>query len=225
MGGEQYSPVGPLRVGFCLSQSGKIGQERTFEDRLDVSNAATGYAPGCRMTLRPEVVTYMRLMRQTLLLLMMLVSAGARGEYKEPAYPANFSITFKRSACFGTCPVYRVTVDAHGLVTFEPEEFTKIEMPQTLQLPPHKLWQLAGALEDAWFFERQAAYEPGTPGCSVKRFTSDSPGFEIAASIDKRKNQVRVNEGCAEVDHTFMSLPAALERILGIEKFIYGSKP
>jgi hypothetical protein len=164
-------------------------------------------------------------MKQLLLLLLLLISATVRGEYKEPVYPLNFAMTLSRTACFGRCPVYRATVEANGVVVFEPEEFTHSSERQTLTLPPIKVWQLIGALERAWFFERPAAYEPGKASCKRARYSTDHSGFEISASLEKKKKRVRVDTGCLEVDHTLIVLPEQLESILGIEGFIYGKKP
>lgn len=159
-----------------------------------------------------------------LFLILLMASTISRSEAQEPAYPAGFSLTMSRSACLGSCPAYRVTVDGQGLVTFEPEEFTSITEPRTFKLPAHKAWDVAAVLEDAWFFERPAAYVPGKANCSRKRFRTDHPRFEISASLDDQRSTVRVNEGCLEVDHTLMDLPSILERILGIDGFVHGEK-
>jgi hypothetical protein len=121
--------------------------------------------------------------------------------------------------------VYRATVDANGVVVFEPNEFTQTTERQSLTLPANRVWQLINALDDAWFFERQAAYERGKASCKATRYRTDHPSFEISASIEKKKKRVRVNTGCLEVDHTLIDLPERLENILGIKEYIYGSKP
>ncbi|MCI0516543.1 MAG: DUF6438 domain-containing protein, partial [Woeseiaceae bacterium] len=35
------------------------------------------------------------------------------------------SITLERTACYGTCPMYKVTIASEGAVTFEGQRFTK----------------------------------------------------------------------------------------------------
>ncbi len=39
--------------------------------------------------------------------------------------PKTASIEYQRTACFGTCPIYTMTIDGSGLATFEGKRFTE----------------------------------------------------------------------------------------------------
>jgi hypothetical protein len=162
-------------------------------------------------------------MRSLVLIIFLLVAAPCVAE-EQSAYPAGFSFVLRRTACFGSCPVYSVAVDSRGNIDFQPDENTQERNATKLSLSPAKVWQLVDALDEAWFFDRQSAYQPGMRNCSRKHYRTDHPGFRISASVDGKRNDVAVNEGCAEVDHTLMDLPKLLEHIMGIEELVYERK-
>src|SRR6185436_11964809 len=52
-----------------------------------------------------------------------------------PGVPPDTSIRLERTACFGECPVYVVTIDARGNVTFEGRHFVRVEGKATDTIP------------------------------------------------------------------------------------------
>lgn len=54
------------------------------------------------------------------LVLLAVTSCKNRNQVPETA-----SIEFSRTACFGTCPIYKMTILGSGLATFEGERFTE----------------------------------------------------------------------------------------------------
>jgi hypothetical protein len=68
---------------------------------------------------------------------------------------APFSITLERTPCFGRCPVYRISVDGNGRVTYFGEMFVAVEGGQTAQLTHEQIRRLARELERVDFFSLQ----------------------------------------------------------------------
>ena len=68
------------------------------------------------------------------------------------------SIKLERSACFGTCPVYSVTIFSDGRVQYEGKEFVKEKGPRTGAISAREFGELAAKVEQIGFFTLQAAY-------------------------------------------------------------------
>jgi len=60
-------------------------------------------------------------------------------------------MTLERGPCFGPCPVYRVTVDAHGKVGWAGEAFAASLGQSNWHIPPNAVASLEDALAHASF--------------------------------------------------------------------------
>lgn len=70
----------------------------------------------------------------------------------------DFSITLERTACFGTCPIYKVTVEADGTVTYMGERFVVVEGEQRSKISQSQVRRLARELEKIDFLSLQDSY-------------------------------------------------------------------
>lgn len=71
---------------------------------------------------------------------------------------SDFSISLERTACFGFCPVYQVSVENNGAVTYIGEMFVAVEGEQRAQISQDLVRELAGELEEIDFFSLQDQY-------------------------------------------------------------------
>lgn len=71
---------------------------------------------------------------------------------------AEFSITLERTACFGRCPIYRISVEGNGRVTYYGEMFVAVEGEQRSQIAQDQVRRLARELERVDFFSLQDEY-------------------------------------------------------------------
>jgi hypothetical protein len=67
-------------------------------------------------------------------------------------------LTLQRGPCYGTCPVYQVSVSALGVVTWLGEMFVECTGPASWQLPGSRVAQIERALDRAGFLTFAAAY-------------------------------------------------------------------
>ena len=74
-------------------------------------------------------------MRLTFAALSMLALLPA-GVSAQRALPPVRTIAFETSPCFGACPVYRVTVNRHGLSTFTGIRFTRVVGRRAFRVTP-----------------------------------------------------------------------------------------
>jgi len=88
----------------------------------------------------------------------MMLLTGCQDLVARPV-PSDFLVTFERGPCFGTCPVYVLTVFADGTVTFNGVSFVLAEGTQTATLPPQQVTEIYQAVLDTDFFDLEDRYE------------------------------------------------------------------
>ncbi len=74
------------------------------------------------------------------------------------AQDAQVAVTLERGACFGNCPVYKVTIYTDGTVVFEGENYVDVEGQQTTTIEPEVVEQLVAGFEEAGYFEWEDEY-------------------------------------------------------------------
>jgi len=79
-------------------------------------------------------------------------AAGGGG----PAHDA--MVTLERTACYGTCPIYSVTVYRDGTVVYDGKQFVKIKGRATAQLGPDDIARLDQLFTDSPYLVLDDAY-------------------------------------------------------------------
>jgi hypothetical protein len=72
--------------------------------------------------------------------------------------PADALIELRRTSCFGTCPVYTVSIDAAGRVTYVGEKFVRVVGRQTARVDPSVVAKLLARADSVRFFDLRNAY-------------------------------------------------------------------
>ena len=72
--------------------------------------------------------------------------------------PADFQITLELSPCFGTCPVYVLSVSADGSVEYKGDSFVLAEGRQTAAVSAEEVAALYSAVRSADFFALEEGY-------------------------------------------------------------------
>ncbi len=97
---------------------------------------------------------------------------------------SNFSIQLIRTACFGSCPAYSVTVRGDGLVSYEGDGWVSIQGKQTAHIPPEKAAELLARFKAANFLALQSSYRAGVTDNPTYQLTLKLPG--ITKRVTKR---------------------------------------
>lgn len=138
------------------------------------------------------------LMRHFAWLLVPLAVSAA--EARAPVRPP--SISYETGACFGRCPIYRVTVSADGRGTFEGRRFTAVEGVRN--------FRLTRAQYEA-FAARLAPYRPrgseeinhGHPRC--RRVATDHPSVSISWMGRRAADRLSFYFGCRDPANAAMA--------------------
>ena len=91
-------------------------------------------------------------------------------------------ITLERTACYGRCPVYEVTVDDTGRVTYNGHQYVRVSGRRTAMIDRAAVAKLVADIERAGFFELKNSYEA---------MVTDNPTVFVTVEIGDRKKRVR----------------------------------
>ncbi|MFL5401255.1 MAG: DUF6438 domain-containing protein, partial [Gemmatimonadales bacterium] len=94
------------------------------------------------------------------------------------------AITLERTACFGTCPVYSISVSPSGDITFEGKAHVRRMGVATGRVTRGRVDSLLGELEQAGYFSFADRYLPSEPACG--RAATDAPTAITSATIRGR---------------------------------------
>tara|TARA_B100000678_G_scaffold282909_1_gene282384 strand:- start:37 stop:534 length:498 start_codon:yes stop_codon:yes gene_type:complete len=103
------------------------------------------------------------------------------------------SITYEAGACFGTCPVYKVTVRSDGTGTFEGERFTQVTGTRDFTLTPVQYAAFAKRLAP-YRPNGETLYKPGEPTCA--NYATDMPSTDIRWSGAGSSDHLYIYYGC-----------------------------
>jgi acetamidase/formamidase len=129
-------------------------------------------------------------------------------------------ITMERGACFGTCPMYKVTLRSDGTVTFDGANFVKNKGTATGKITPEDFNKLVSEFEKVKFFSLDDTYEPGSPGCGPA--ATDLPYVRTSIQMKGKTKSISHYQGClnSEVVRTLLNLDRKIDEIAGTEKWI-----
>ncbi|HVV31661.1 MAG TPA: DUF6438 domain-containing protein [Vitreimonas sp.] len=87
-----------------------------------------------------------------------LALAACETTVAQPADPSPVSITLERTACFGACPVYTVSIDGDGAVSYTGRRFVGVTGEQHGQVSRADVQTLLQAFDAAQFETLQDEY-------------------------------------------------------------------
>jgi hypothetical protein len=129
-------------------------------------------------------------------------------------------ITLQRTACFGTCPVYKLTIKSDGAVTFEGQRFTKTNGIANGEISPSDFRSLVNEFEKINYFSLADAYTPGTKECPRK--ITDMPSADTSIRLTGKTKSVSHYHGCGTegVLQKLTTLEDKIDEVAGTQKWI-----
>jgi hypothetical protein len=128
------------------------------------------------------------------------------------------SVSLERGPCFGSCPVYKVTVDRTGGVRFEGRRFVANTGVSTGTVSPAVVDSLLEELSAAGYFELADAYRAGEPGC--ERYATDLPTIVTEVRSGERLKRVEHDRGCADAPEVLSRLESRIDEVAGSARWI-----
>jgi hypothetical protein len=132
------------------------------------------------------------------------------------------SISLERTACYGACPVYKVTVWGDRRVDYEGKEFVKTAGHQAATLSQGQLAELARAFSDADFLSLRDKYMSSEDGCPA--VATDSPSAITTLELGRQEKTIRHYYGCGErggiYPRALTELETRIDEIVGTDRWI-----
>lgn len=129
-------------------------------------------------------------------------------------------ITLERTVCFGSCPIYSVTIASDGRVTFEGRQYTKIKGIVRGKISRKKFRQLVAQFQQTEYFSLPDRFVPGTKVCP--QMVTDMPSAITSIHLQGKSKTVSHYHGCGNsgVLAQLSALETRIDEIAGTQKWI-----
>lgn len=124
-------------------------------------------------------------LRTALLIVLLLGTASAFAQEREPV------ITLRRTACFGTCPVYSLEIYEDGFVRFLGTDFVQYKGEQRAVIPREAVDNLVASFVRANYFALRDSYETYKDRKGRIWRVTDLPTIYTSLRVGTRKKSVR----------------------------------
>jgi hypothetical protein len=145
-------------------------------------------------------------------------SAGGPAAAGPALADSSVRITLERGPCFGTCPVYSVTLDGSGAVLFEGRRFVADTGISTGRVPPARIDSLVAELTAGGYFDFADRYRAGEPGC--ERYATDLPSVNTEVHVGSRSKRIEHDHGCMEAPQALTTLEGRIDSVAGVARWI-----
>jgi hypothetical protein len=139
-------------------------------------------------------------------------SASSAAEGSSSAVALAPVITLERTACFGGCPVYTISVSQAGEVQYEGKAHVKKVGIATGKVPPQRVDGLLSELEGGGYFtfaDRYASAES-----TFGRYATDSPTAITSVTLRGRTKRITHDYGCGAAPGALTVLERRIDEAL-----------
>jgi hypothetical protein len=111
---------------------------------------------------------------------------------------ADLALTLERTACYGTCPVYKVIVGADNKIIFDGIKYTKVEGKAEDVLNSEKKKLLIDEINKSGFFSLKDSYgiSEGSFNCPGGAAT-DNPTVKLTVKLNDKEKTIVHYLGCS----------------------------
>jgi hypothetical protein len=127
------------------------------------------------------------------------------------------AVSLERTPCFGSCPVYRVTISRGGMVRFEGTRFVGHVGADSAQVEAAAVDSLLAELERGGFFDFEEQYVSGAPGCGL--YATDLPSAITTVNDGSRGKQVNHDRGCSDAPRALATLEDRIDEVAGTARW------
>jgi hypothetical protein len=159
-------------------------------------------------------------MRISFFIALLVMACGAASHTATPpADPAGSAgsheplATLERTACYGFCPVYKVTIFRDGVVEYDGEQFVKVQGRATGHLGARQLAELDALFQQNGYLQLASSYQKQTVTDLPSAFTSYSPAPGRTKSVKHYLGDWSAPEALTRVEE-------GIDRIVHIEQWI-----
>ena len=126
-------------------------------------------------------------------------------------------ISLERTPCFGSCPVYRVTITRGGVVRFVGTRFVAHPGADSAQIESAAVDSLLAELARGGFYEFDEQYVSGAPACGL--YATDLPSAITSVDDGSRSKQVKHDRGCSDAPQALAALENRIDEVAGTSRW------
>src|SRR4051794_17475352 len=104
------------------------------------------------------------------------------------------AITLERTACFGSCAVYAISVSPSGEIQYQGKAHVRKLGAATAKIPPERVNALLSELDRGGYFSFADRYTSPEPSCG--RYATDSPTTITSVTLRGRTKRIVHDYGC-----------------------------
>ena len=122
------------------------------------------------------------------------------------------AITLERTACFGSCPVYTISVSPSGDVQYEGKAHVRQLGAATGRVPRERVDSLLSELDRGGYFTFAERYTSPEPACG--RYVTDSPSVITSVTLRGRTKRITHDYGCGGAPGALVVLEHRIDEAL-----------
>ena len=146
-------------------------------------------------------------------------SVGSPAVQRPVATPPSATVmTLERKPCYGTCPVYLVSVIGDGSVVFEGRAHVDSARRLTSRISPDQVAALIRLFDDNQFYTLADKYVRGAASCPDH--ASDAPTVITSITTKDRAKRIDHDLGCANVPKQLAEVERRFDEIVGTSRWI-----
>jgi hypothetical protein len=148
-----------------------------------------------------------------ILIALMLITIGcAQPQTPTPSDIKEVIITLERTACFGTCPVYKLTIHGDGKVIYEGIRFVRVEGTIETTISEEKIEKLVSEFQKIDYFSLEDSYE--------ERNATDMPSAFTSLTVDGKTKTVKHYHGDSSAPKELTELEDKIDEIVNSNQWI-----
>jgi heat shock protein HslJ len=129
---------------------------------------------------------------------------------------SDVTITLERTACHGTCPIYKLAIYGDGTVEYEGIDFVEVEGKQSSNIGANAVSELVGAFVDAGYFDWNDAYN--------EYYITDMPSAITSITLDGEQKQIEHYAGDESAPEALMKLEELIDSVANSAQWIGNGK-
>jgi hypothetical protein len=131
--------------------------------------------------------------------------------------PQSVVIRLERGPCYGTCPVYGVTLYGDGTVRYDGKDHVRVRGSQTAVIAPDAVRSLVEEIERSGFFSLNDAY--------TQVSITDAPSAVLYVGTDGKKKQVKHYLGDFKAPKILQVLENRVDELAGTGRWTAAAAP
>jgi hypothetical protein len=121
-------------------------------------------------------------------------------------------ITLERTACFGTCPVYSLTIQGEGTVMYEGKDFVEVKGEAETTISQDQIDELISEFEKVDYFSLEDSY--------TERTITDAPTVITSISISGKTKTIEHYHGDFSAPEKLRELEDRIDEIVDSDQWI-----